>query len=184
MLGRTPFFSNTHPHHPFGQTTGDKTMPKRFVTKFAPFLVTLFLSTGMALACSAPSNLGDLRAQVIAEVNAQRGASGLPALQQNDRLENAAQSLACDNAARQIVSHQSADGTQLQGRLRNAGYRYRSASENTQMGADTPADAVGWWMGSSGHRANILTRGITEAGVGVAVSDGRLYWVVNFGAPR
>jgi uncharacterized protein YkwD len=32
----------------------------------------------------------------------------------------------------------------------------------------TPRDAVTWWMGSTGHRANILDSGLREIGVGVA----------------
>jgi uncharacterized protein YkwD len=32
----------------------------------------------------------------------------------------------------------------------------------------TPRDAITWWMGSTGHRANILDSGLKEIGVGVA----------------
>jgi uncharacterized protein YkwD len=137
-----------------------------------------------ARASNAPSGLSDLRAQVVAEVNAERRANGLSALQSDIRLEDAAQGLACDNAARQTVSHTLANGAGLQGRLRAVGYRFSAASENVQTGADSPADVVAWWMVSSGHRTNILTRGISDIGVGIAVSSGQVYWVINMGAAR
>ncbi len=147
-------------------------------------IALLMLAPQAVQACTLPAGMADLRAQVIAEVNAQRRASGLSALRQNERLQNAAQGLACDNADRQKVSHVSADGTQLQGRLRAAGYRFSAASENVQMGAASPASAVESWMGSSGHRANILTRGIGDIGVGIAAANGRIHWVINMGASR
>jgi uncharacterized protein YkwD len=150
-------------------------------------------ATAMALlplaapACNLPGGMAELRAQVVAEVNAERRANGLSALQLDGRLQDAAQSLACDNANRKAVSHVSANGAQLQGRLRGVGYRFTAASENTQRGAGSPGEVVSWWMGSSGHRANILTSGIGDIGVGIAISDApdsRVHWVINMGASR
>lgn len=41
--------------------------------------------------------------------------------------------------------------------------------------------AVESWMGSSGHRANILDRTYTKEGIGVAIAtDGRVYFTQNF----
>jgi uncharacterized protein YkwD len=139
----------------------------------------------LARACSLPGGANGLRNEVIAGINAQRSANGLAALSQNGNLQEAAQGLACDNAARGAVSHVSADGTRLQGRLRRAGYRFTAASENVYMGGGSAAGAVEWWMGSSGHRANILTQGIRDIGVGIATGgDGRVHWVVNMGRSR
>jgi uncharacterized protein YkwD len=40
-------------------------------------------------------------------------------------------------------------------------------------------------MGSSGHRANILSTRYTEMGTGVATArDGTQYWAQVFGRPR
>lgn len=139
----------------------------------------------LAGACTLPGGVDGLRADVIAAINAERRANGLSALQQNAKLQEAAQGLACDNAARGTFSHVSADGTQLQGRLRRAGYRFTAANENVYMGSGSAARAVDWWMGSSGHRANILTQGLKDIGVGVAASgDGKVQWVVNMGKSR
>jgi uncharacterized protein YkwD len=43
--------------------------------------------------------------------------------------------------------------------------------------SDDPADALKWWMNSSGHRANILGRQFTHIGVGVHRSGGMIYVV-------
>jgi uncharacterized protein YkwD len=138
-----------------------------------------------ARACSVPGGANGLRDEVIAGINAQRQASDLSALSRNANLQEAAQGLACDNAARGAVSHVSSDGTQLQGRLRRVGYRFTTANENVFMGSGSAARAVEWWMGSSGHRANILTQGIRDIGVGIALGgDGTTHWVVNMGRSR
>jgi uncharacterized protein YkwD len=137
-----------------------------------------------ALACNPPENLEGLRYQVIQEVNAERAGSGLPPLQANTRLTRAAQGHACDNAGRGSYSHTGSNGSDLTDRLRAAGYRFRAAAENTGRGFGSPERAVDWWMNSSGHRANILMRGISDIGVGVAMGDGKPHWVLNFGATR
>jgi uncharacterized protein YkwD len=150
-------------------------------------LSALFLAAtpGMARACNQPAGMAGLRDEVIAAINAERRAQGLSALRENRKLQEAAQGLACDNAARQNFSHVSADGTQLQGRLQRAGYRYTAANENVYMGSDSGARAVTWWMGSPGHRTNILTQGLRDIGVGVATAaNGKTHWVVNMGATR
>jgi uncharacterized protein YkwD len=72
-----------------------------------------------------------------------------------------------------------------QDRLAAAGYRWQAYAENVAYGQGNPTSAIGAWMGSSGHRANILNPGLTEIGAAVANgSDGRPYWVQVFGNPR
>ena len=46
--------------------------------------------------------------------------------------------------------------------------------------SDKPADAVNWWMNSSGHRANILKKEYTHIGVCVYRSGGKTYVVQLF----
>lgn len=140
-----------------------------------------------AQACDLPGNMAQLRTEVVANVNAERTARGLPALRLNAELVKAAQSLACDNAKRQGVSHVSTDGSRLQDRLRRAGYSFSMANENTGRGFASSQIAVNWWMNSPDHRANILMRGTQDIGVGIAFSDApesRLHWVIDMGATR
>lgn len=140
-----------------------------------------------ARSCDLPGNMGELQAQVVSNVNAQRAANGLPALRLNAALVKAAQGHACDNAKRQGTSHVSSDGSQLQQRLRRAGYAFAMANENTGRGFGSSQRAVDWWMNSPHHRDNILMRGTQDIGVGIAFSDApesRLHWVINMGASR
>ena len=72
-----------------------------------------------------------------------------------------------------------------QDRLSAVGYRWQAYAENVAYGQGSPASAVTAWMGSSGHRANILNPALTELGTAVARgSDGRPYYVQVFGNPR
>jgi uncharacterized protein YkwD len=69
-------------------------------------------------------------------------------------------------------------------RLAAAGYTWRSWGENVAFGQRTPAEAMSAWMGSSGHRANILNSSFTELGTGYAVDGaGRAYYVQVFARP-
>jgi uncharacterized protein YkwD len=148
---------------------------------------TILPATVQARSCDLPANMEQLRAQVMADVNAERAARGLGPLRMNSELSTAAQGHACDNAKRQTFTHVSSDGSRLQHRLRRAGYAYAMANENTGMGFASPQRAVDWWMNSPYHRDNILMRGTRDIGVGIAFSDApdsRLYWVVNMGASR
>ena len=138
-------------------------------------------------ACDIPDDAAEQQQAVLANVNTERKAQGLSALKLSSKLDKAAQSLACDNAERQSISHESTDGGTLKTRLRKAGYAFRTAAENTGRGFGSGARAVEWWMGSSKHRDNILLRKAREVGVGIAVSaapDSKLHWILVVGASR
>jgi uncharacterized protein YkwD len=144
-------------------------------------LALALVAAPAAAACVLPDNVKALQAEVLAGMNAQRRARGLPALQMDAKLARAAQGHACDNAARQSYSHVGSDGSQLQNRLGLSGYRYRLAAENTGRGA------VQWWMNSPHHKDNILLAPAVDVGIGIALSeapDSRLHWVVNFGKSK
>jgi len=53
--------------------------------------------------------------------------------------------------------------------MQSAGFSFTAAAENLYMGSggdNTAGKAVGAWMGSSGHRENMLNPTYTYAGVG------------------
>jgi uncharacterized protein YkwD len=86
-------------------------------------------------------------------------------------------------ARMQWMSHRGPDLSSPARRIERAGYAYAAMGENVAAGQRTPEEAMRSWMGSPGHRHNILGR-YTEMGVGVARSaNGSLYWCVDFGAP-
>lgn len=138
---------------------------------------------GRLTSCPAPAGASALRASVLTGINDQRRAAGLPPLRRSAALERAAQSQACDNAARGIYSHVGADGSDLKARMRRAGYRFRTGAENTALGFEDSGRLVDFWMRSPGHRTNILLPQARDVGIGIA-DGGRQHWVMVAGAAR
>jgi hypothetical protein len=73
-------------------------------------------------------------------------------------------------------------------RIGDAGYlNYELLGENIAGGQSTASAAVSAWMGSAGHRANMLNPGFREAGGGYAYSASPTYhhyWTMDFGSRR
>jgi uncharacterized protein YkwD len=138
-------------------------------------------------ACTVPDGSASMQKELLAHLNAERKAYGLPALKLSTKLDKAAQGHACDNARRKSISHTSSDGGTLKTRLRRVGYSFRTAAENTGRGFGSGARAVEWWMNSPGHKSNILLRKAREVGVGIAVSsapDNKIHWIIVVGASK
>lgn len=122
-------------------------------------------------------------AQVLDLANAERARAGLPALAHDGRLSVAAQRQADDNARTGQLSHSGTDGSGVGDRITQAGYPWRVAAENAAMGQGSPAEAVAGWLGSAGHRANLLNGEVTHAGMGTAVSpSGARIWFMVYAA--
>lgn len=119
--------------------------------------------------------------------NSERANAGLPELRSSSRLTEAAQ-LHADQMARLGRLEHVLSGAQYprpEDRLAAASYQWSSYAENIAMGQTSAAAAMDSWMKSSGHRANILSTGNTEIGIGFARdSGGRPYYVQVFGRPR
>jgi uncharacterized protein YkwD len=146
----------------------------------APLVLVVALAL-VAAACAPRGGTGSYTGDVVAAVNQDRGAAGLPPLASDGQLGAYAQSWAQHIAATQQMVH-----TDL-GALIRLPYMagWRALGENLFMSTGTPsAGAVeGAWMASSGHRANILNGGYNRIGVGTARdSSGRLWVVAEFGA--
>lgn len=128
--------------------------------------------------------------QILALINSQRAANGLPALTLNAQLTAAAQGHAADMACNSFLSHVGSDGSSVKTRVTAAGYAFSVALENIyaqppQYGG-TPESAVQWWMSDLIHRNTILHNKVLEIGVGYAYyADSQLdgYWSVVFAAP-
>jgi uncharacterized protein YkwD len=66
-------------------------------------------------------------------------------------------------------------------RTRQLVHTSRPVAENIAMGQRESTEVVRAWMGSSGHRANILRRHHRRIGVAVAKApNGTLYWCQQF----
>ncbi|WP_143342727.1 CAP domain-containing protein, partial [Crossiella equi] len=104
--------------------------------------------------------------------------AGCRSLRVDERLVAAAQRHAADMASRGYFSHTAPDGTSFVDRARSAGYP-APGGENIARGQRTAEKVMESWMGSSGHRANILNCSFVAIGVG---HDARgPHWVQVFG---
>lgn len=147
-----------------------------------PLALCLTLLPLTSAACQVPANAAALRAEVIALTNRQRRDKGLPAVTEDAALAKAAQAHACDNAENRRMSHQGSNGSTLPQRMKHAGYDYDEAAENVAAGFVDAPSVMSGWMGSKGHRRNILSRTAQDIGIGVADgADGKRYWTMNLG---
>ncbi len=147
-----------------------------------------FAFDDIQLDVSQPGNSGtDLSRQeqeTIKLVNEQRTLFGLAPLVHNSALHAAARRHSQDMAQNNFMSHAGSDGSSPWDRMRDAGYRLMRGGENVAAGYSTPAATVDGWMNSPGHRANILSTGFCDLGVGYAYNDSatyRHYWTLALG---
>lgn len=115
---------------------------------------------------------------VIQQVNAVRARNGLPALRADAAMNRAARQRAAELAKR--FSHTRPNGGRGLTILSEMGVSYRTAGENIAAGQTSAQVVMSAWMGSSGHRANILSSRFGRIGVGQVTVNGRNYWVQLF----
>lgn len=151
-------------------------------------------------ANASPSLAGErqLVRATLCLLNAQRASAGLRALRLEPRLSRAARRHAADMARKRYFAHDSLDGSNFLDRIRRAGYLREAVSwragENLAWGSggrSTPRSVTRAWMGSGGHRANILSSRFRDIGIGVArgaplagVSGSAGVYVTDFGSRR
>lgn len=132
----------------------------------------------------------DSSVSLLMKVNAVRLAQGLTPVSIDANLTRVAQRHAEEIAARGELSHTSIDGAHVGERLERVGYPYLLAMENLASGTLDAEDTLERWLGSPGHRLNLLSSAVRQAGVGyieVPVPDMRVayrsYWVLVLAYP-
>ena len=138
-------------------------------------------------ATSGLRSVDQVRAEMLAAVNAQRRKAGVPPLRMSLDLQQSAQAHAEDMLARGYFAHKSPSGTTVRERARKAGYAWRAIGENIAEGQTSVQEVMTTWMDSPGHRQNILSPDFRDLGIGLVTGrtrDGeyRVIWVQNFGA--
>lgn len=129
-----------------------------------------------------------IAAEMVSRVNAVRRRSGLPPLAPSPVLDRVSQEHAEDMLARSYLGHRSPEGLGPSERARAGGYR-SGIGENIVEQRFSAEEALAAWMGSPGHRRNLLDPGCREMGLGLAVGAGydaapggyRVIWVQSFG---
>ena len=109
-----------------------------------------------------------LPGSVIALTNVERAHEGIPALIRNPKLDYAAQLKAEDMAKKGYYAHVSPEGLTPMHFVDEAGYAYSIVGENLVVQRTSAQEVIDAFMGSPGHRANILRPDFTEIGVGAA----------------
>jgi uncharacterized protein YkwD len=154
----------------------------RTTTKATTKAATAPRTTATKPATTAPAGNSSYEQQVLTLTNAQRAAAGCPALIWNGTLASVARAHSQDMAAKGYFDHNSQNGTTPAQRLTAAGYPYRQMAENIAAGQSTPDNVMTSWMGSAGHKANILNCSLKEIGVGFATGGPYgTYWTQDFG---
>jgi uncharacterized protein YkwD len=124
--------------------------------------------------------------RILELVNRKRADAGLVPLKLSGRLAVAARGHSYDMALRHYFSHNSADGVSAEQRIRGSGIDYSEIGENIYVDdlpdpERLPERAVDRWMGSAGHRKNMLSPSFNETGVGIArAADGSAYITQDF----
>jgi uncharacterized protein YkwD len=113
-------------------------------------------------------------------LNRERKAEGLPALEIDPLLSNAAVDHVVDMAKNHYFEHVSPAGISPWDRMRNFGCDFSYAGENIALaGSATQADRA--LYKSPPHRANILNGHYTRVGIAVMYdNDGRMLFVEDF----
>lgn len=113
------------------------------------------------LPASAPQDAG-----FDAAFRAARQNAGLGVMAANASLNQIARAHAADMNANGFFSHTNPAGQGANDRVSAAGIGVCGVAENIAFGYDNATTVFNLWMGSPGHRANILRPGYTNYGLG------------------
>lgn len=140
-----------------------------------------------AAGCVTPRNIDEVAAGIEKALNTDRRRAGLRGISLSRDLTRAAQSHACDMVKRGYFDHRDPWGTKPSQRVRRTGYKSCLTAENLAMGQKSVDEVRAAWMGSSGHRKNILLPDIRDIGLGVVqpsdATRSNLYWVLVMAKP-
>ncbi len=115
-------------------------------------------------SADSKDSLIEVEKQIVEQTNAQRAKYGLPPLAVDRNLVQTARSHAAWMTNNRTLQHTT-----------------RPVGENIAMGQRNTDEAVGAWMASPGHRANILNNGYKRIGVAAyRTPDGTVYWCQQF----
>lgn len=152
------------------------------------------VALALCLSSPVPAAADDTAKAVLAIINAARSKAGCAPLKLNSKLMAAAKKHATSMAEKNFFGHKGKDGSKPSSRAKRQGYSYHMIAENIAAGLSSATQAANSWLGSSGHRKNILNCKLKDTGIAVAYQsddepmDGNskpyyYYWVQIFGAP-
>lgn len=139
---------------------------------------------------SGPSWAQDPESVLLERINMVRLENGLsPLTYAGDRVREVARAYSEQMLEGKFFAHRDDRGLTAGDRLTTAGVDWRAVGENLLEDEGAPSmdavmdEAVDAWLGSPGHRANILNAAYTETAIGLASDGGRTYLTQLFVAP-
>ncbi|HYY70012.1 MAG TPA: CAP domain-containing protein [Terriglobales bacterium] len=141
-------------------------------------LIMLMVGT-TAFTQEAASETAAAEQELFRMINRDRTQAGVPELQWNEWLAQAARKHAAEMARRGQLSHQFPGEPAMRDRIAATGLRFNASAENVAFAPDA-AQINDEWMRSPGHRANILDPKYNAIGVAVVRSGEELYVVADF----
>ncbi|MCA9330644.1 CAP domain-containing protein [Candidatus Saccharibacteria bacterium] len=155
-------------------------LPKREHRHYWPYLPAFILTIGLV----ASFFLGGIRAThvlgtadgitsdgLLESSNTARSQADVAGLTLNAKLARAAQQKATDMAKRNYWSHDTPEGKTPWTFVDKQGYSYQVVGENLAYGFSENQEIINGWLNSPSHRDNLLSRGFTDVGFGVASSE-------------
>lgn len=140
--------------------------------------VFIFLLSAAQAVQSGPS-ISPAEKRIFEELNHERASHGLTALEWDSRAAGAARAHARLLAENGKLSHQFPGEATLPERLGSTGARFTVSAENVAR-TEFIEDVHPALMGSSGHRANILSASYNAVGIGAVEDHGRIYVTQDF----
>ncbi len=127
--------------------------------------------------------MSEIEREIVERTNAERKKQDLPELKPNPQLFLAARKHTENMARLDKMAHE-LEGKKPSDRVKETGYPGSYVGENVAYGLRNAEEVVKGWMGSEGHRKNILEANYTEIGIGVAkAANGALYFTQVFAKP-
>ena len=163
------------------------TSPRRRTTALvAAALATAALGAATATPAAAvelfpapPAPLPAGAQLVLDRTNAARSLAGCAPLAEAPAMTATAAAHSTEMAVTGRLSHRGADGSTARVRLAAHGVQAWRTAENVAQGYDA-ATVVDAWLGSPGHRANLLDCRLTHVGIAEAPSPFGTYWTQVF----
>jgi len=134
-------------------------------------------------AALTASNFQPEKAQKL--INDYRARKGLPPLALNTKLQMAAQMHSEDLAKNDRISHYGSDGSDVEFRVRKAGYSFNVVAENVGTGQQTVEEVIKGWQTSPTHNENLLIPDAKHMGIALVYkpdTEFRTFWTLVVGA--
>jgi uncharacterized protein YkwD len=147
-------------------------------------LVSLLAAIPPPAFAEAANDHDAMIARVLELTNAERQKVGSAPLALSPLLNDAAQQYSSVLASSGCFAHTCGAVPDMADRLGQSGYTgWTAIAENIAAGYPSPEAVVAGWMGSTGHRENLLNPRYTEIGIGLAIGGGKfgIFWTQDFG---